>query len=108
MQQNDSAGRRKAIEELFERQSETLFAFLRLHTPLREDAEDILVETFTVALAEEKFADLCEAEQTAWLWRVARNKVVDAFRKANVRRHASLEQAEETICEDETRDPEQM
>lgn len=108
MQQNDSVGRSKAIEELFERHAETLFAFLRRHTPLREDAEDILVETFTVALAEAKFAHLCEAEQTSWLWRVARNKVVDAFRKANVRRNASLEQAEETICEDETRDPEQM
>jgi RNA polymerase sigma factor (sigma-70 family) len=107
MQQNDR-GRSKNIEELFERHAETLFAFLRLHTPLREDAEDILVETFTVALAETKFAHLCEAEQTAWLWRVARNKVVDTFRKANVRRNTSLEQAEETICEDETRDPEQM
>jgi RNA polymerase sigma factor (sigma-70 family) len=108
MQQNDSTGRSNAIEELFERHAETLFTFLRLHAPLREDAEDILVETFTVALAEAKFARLCEAEQTAWLWRVARNKVVDAFRKANVRRNASLEQAEETICEDETGDPEQM
>ena len=108
MQQNDPIARGRVIEELFERHAETLFAFLRLHTPLREDAEDILVETFTVALAETKFAHLCEAEQTAWLWRVARNKVVDVFRKASVRRSASLEQAEETICEDETRDPEQM
>src|SRR5579859_7523350 len=108
MQQNDSIERSKAIEGLFERHAETLFAFLRLHTPLREDAEDILVETFTVSLAETKFAHLCEAEQTTWLWRVARNKVVDAFRKANVRRNPSLEQAEETICEDETHDPERM
>jgi len=108
MQQNDSPGRSTVIEELFERHAETLFAFLRVHTPLREDAEDILVEIFTVALSETKFAHLCEAEQTAWLWRVARNKVVDAFRKANVRRNTSLEQAEETLCEDETRGPEQM
>jgi RNA polymerase sigma factor (sigma-70 family) len=108
MQQNDPIARGRAIEELFEQHAETLFAFLRLHTPLREDAEDILVETFTVALAETKFASLCEAEQTAWLWRVARNKVVDVFRKASVRRNAPLEQAEETICEDETHDPEQM
>jgi RNA polymerase sigma factor (sigma-70 family) len=108
MQQNDPVARGRSIEELFERHAETLFAFLRLHTPLREDAEDILVETFMVAMADTKFAYLCEADQTAWLWRVARNKVVDVFRKASVRHNASLEQAEETICEDETRDPEQM
>ncbi len=35
-------------------------------------------------------------------------EVVDAFRKAALRRNVSLEQADETICEDEGRDPEQM
>jgi RNA polymerase sigma-70 factor (ECF subfamily) len=108
MQQHNAPGSSQVIAELFERHAEALFAFLRLHTPLREDAEDILVETFTVALAETKFAQLGEAEQTAWLWCVARNKVVDAFRKARVRRNISLELAQEAICEDETRDPEQM
>lgn len=108
MQNNDPITRSRTIEALFERHAETLFAFLRLHTPAREDAEDILVETFTAALAEAKFAQLDEPEQKAWLWRVARNKAVDVFRKASVRGNTSLEQAEETICEDETRDPEQM
>jgi DNA-directed RNA polymerase specialized sigma24 family protein len=39
------------MEELFERQAETLFAYLRQHAPTRRDAEDILVETFLRALA---------------------------------------------------------
>ena len=108
MQYDDPTAKGRAIEELFERHAETLFTFLQLHTPLREDAEDILVETFMVALAETKFAHLSEAEQTSWLWRVARNKVVDVFRKARARRNASLEQSQEAICEDETHDPEQM
>src|ERR1700686_1827914 len=99
MQQNNSIEKSKAIECVFELHAERLFAFLRVDTPVREDAEDILVETFTVALAETKFAHLCEAEQTAWLWRVARNKVVDAFRKASVRRNMPLGQVDETICE---------
>jgi RNA polymerase sigma-70 factor (ECF subfamily) len=60
------------------------------------------------ALAETKFLHLSDMAQNAWLWRVARNKVVDAFRKAAFRRNVSLEQVDETICEDETRDPEQM
>jgi RNA polymerase sigma factor (sigma-70 family) len=96
------------MEELFEQHSEKLFTYLRQHIPSREDAEDILVETFMAALAETKFAHLSETAQTAWLWRVARNKAVDAFRKATFRRTVPLEQAAETICEDEAQDPEQM
>lgn len=108
MQPNDPSTRGRAIEELFEQHGEKLFAFLLTHTLSREDAEDILVETFTVALAETRFTQLCESEQTAWLWRVARNKVVDEFRRASVRRKASLEQTDEPISEDERHDPEQM
>lgn len=108
MQQSDPIARGKAIEELYEQHAETLFAFLRLHTPLREDAEDSLVEIFTVALAETKFMSLGKAEQTAWLWRVARNKAVDVLRKASRRRDVSLEQAEEILSEDATCDPEQV
>ena len=95
------------MEELFEQHSEKLFAYLRQHTPSREDAEDILVDTFMAALAEVKFAHLPPSGQVAWLWRVARNKNVDAFRKATLRRSVPLEQADETFCEEEARDPEQ-
>lgn len=108
MQQQSPTSSGQAVEELFEQHSEKLFAYLRQHTPAREDAEDILVETFMAALAETKFAHLSETAQIAWLWRVARNKVVDTFRKTTARRNVPLEQASETICEDEARDPEQV
>jgi RNA polymerase sigma factor (sigma-70 family) len=106
LQQQSPTG--QAVEELFEQQSEKLFAYLRQHTQSREDAEDILVETFMAALAETKFGHLSEAAQTAWLWRVARNKVVDTIRRATSRRTVPLEHAGETICENEARDPEQV
>jgi RNA polymerase sigma-70 factor (ECF subfamily) len=96
------------MEELFQRHAEKLFAYLRLHAPSREDAEDILAETFMAALAETKFRHLSDVAQVAWLWRVARNKVADAFRKAAFRRNISLEQVRETMYEDEERDPELM
>jgi RNA polymerase sigma-70 factor (ECF subfamily) len=60
------------------------------------------------ALAETKFTHLSATAQIAWLWRVARNKAVDAFRKVSTRRNVPLELASETICEDEARDPEQV
>ncbi len=108
LKQSDPITSSRTVEELFERHSETLFAYLRQHTQTREDAEDILVEAFLTALADTKFAHLSEAIQVAWLWRVAHNKIVDAFRKATVRRNMSLEQADEAISEDETQDPVQM
>jgi RNA polymerase sigma-70 factor (ECF subfamily) len=98
----------QTMEELFEQHAEKLFAYLRLHTPSREDAEDILVETFLAALTETKFIHLSAMAQVAWLWRVARNKASDAFRKAAFRRNVSLEQVDQTMYEDETHDPEQM
>ena len=108
MQKQRPPTRGQAVEELFEQQSEKLFAYLRQHTSSREDAEDMLVETFIAAMAETKFAHLSETAQVSWLWRVARNKAVDAFRKATARRNVPLELAGEKICEDEARDPEQM
>lgn len=89
------------MEELFERHAEKLFAYLRQHTTSREDAEDILAETFMAALAEAQFLHFSETAQVAWLWRVARNKVADAFRKAAFRRHVPLEQVAESVYEDE-------
>ena len=108
MRHQSSTGESRTVEELFEQQSEKLFVYLRQHTASREDAEDIMVETFMAALAEPKFVHLPVSGQIAWLWRVARNKVVDAFRKATLRRNLSLEQADETAFEEEARDPEQV
>jgi RNA polymerase sigma factor (sigma-70 family) len=108
LQQQSPVSRGQTVEELFEQHSEKLFTYLRQHTQSREDAEDILVDTFMAALADAKFAHLSETAQVAWLWRVARNKVVDAFRKAIFRHNVPLEQANETICEEEARGPEQM
>lgn len=107
MRHHNLTGNGQTVEELFEQHSEKLFAYLRQHAPSREDAEDILVDTFMAALAEAKFAYLPASGQVAWLWRVARNKVADTFRKATVRRSVPLEQADETPCEEEARDPEQ-
>jgi RNA polymerase sigma factor (sigma-70 family) len=108
LQQQSPVSSGQTVEELFEQHSEKLFTYLHQHTQSREDAEDILVDTFLAALAEEKFAHLSTSAQVAWLWRVARNKVVDAFRKATFRRNVPLEQADEALCEEEARDPEQM
>jgi RNA polymerase sigma-70 factor (ECF subfamily) len=110
MQQHSPASVGATTEELFERHSATIFTYLRQHTRSREDAEDILVDTFLAAMEDRKFARLPESSQVAWLWRVARNKTVDAFRQAAARPGMSLEleQGDEMISEDEAQDPEQV
>jgi len=95
-------------DRLYERYAAAIFTYLRQHTRSREDAEDILVDTFLAAIENEQFAQLSEQAQVAWLWRVVRNKVVDAFRRASVRHSVPLELVAETLLEDETRNPEQM
>jgi RNA polymerase sigma-70 factor (ECF subfamily) len=64
---------------LFQQDAPSLLAYLRQHTT-REDAEDLLHEIFQAALEKPQFSQLNEAQQTRWLWRVARNKTVDIYR----------------------------
>ena len=106
MRHQSSTGSGQTVEELFEQHSEKLFAYLRQHTPSREDAEDILVDTFMAALAEAKFAQLPPSGQVAWLWRVARNKVIDVYRRAKTRQSVNIDQMTEHLFEDEVFSPE--
>ena len=66
-----------------------------------------MVEVFLGALENEKFATLPEKAQQAWLWRVAKNKLVDGYRRIRHRQqHITLEQVAEHLYEDETASPE--
>ncbi len=68
------------ITEVLKREQSRLFNFIRRRVPDRSDAEDILQEVF---------AELVEANRllmpiehvTGWLFRVARNRIIDLFRK---------------------------
>ncbi len=97
-----------AIAVMYQRHAPVIFAYLCRHTASREDAEDLLLEVFLAALEHSKFAVLGESEQQSWLWAVARNKVVDHYRRST--RHASvnLMQAAETVFENEELAPEQV
>jgi RNA polymerase sigma-70 factor (ECF subfamily) len=104
---NQITGEGEAADVLYERYAAAIFAYLRKHSRSREDAEDILEDIFIAAMENEKFAGLSEQIQVAWLWRVARNKVADAFRRSAVRQNVSLEMVTETLCEDDAQVPEQ-
>ena len=94
------------IDDLYRRHSPALFAFLRQHTVSREDAEDLLLEVFIAALEYQGFAALPVKHQLAWLWRVARNKTIDSYRKNARRPVLALEQIADQLYTDEELAPE--
>lgn len=73
---------------LYKQQAPAILAFLYRQTASWEDAEDILVEVFTNSLEQPHFATLNKTEQLKWLWKVARNKVADHYRR--LKRHPDV------------------
>jgi RNA polymerase sigma-70 factor (ECF subfamily) len=78
-----------SLAVLYQRFAPVLFAYLYRHTSSREDAEDLLLEVFLAALEHTGFAALSAKEQESWLWSVARNKMIDHYRRAT--RHPGVQ-----------------
>ena len=70
------------ISEAIAQEQPRLRNFIRRRVPDREDAEDILQDVFSELV--EAYRLMKPVEQvTAWLFRVARNRITDLFRKKN-------------------------
>jgi len=81
------------ISEAIERERPRLRNFIRRRVPDQSDAEDILQEVFSELV--EAYRMMKPLEQvTAWLFRVARNRITDLFRSK--KREASKEPAATT------------
>lgn len=97
------------VARLYERHAPALFAYLRQKTAAREDAEDILAQVFVAAIEQGEIDGLDERAQAAWLWKVARNKLVDAYRRSRLRQGMDLNQFTDLLYdEDERHAPEQV
>jgi RNA polymerase sigma-70 factor (ECF subfamily) len=93
------------VARLYEQHGPALFAYLSHQVSSHEAAEDVLVEVFMAALETNRFVQMSEKEQVSWLWRVTRNKAVDAFRRSQVRRGLDLSAAADYV-DDKERSPE--
>jgi RNA polymerase sigma factor (sigma-70 family) len=94
------------IALLYSKYAPGLLGYARMHVASQEDAEDLVVEVFLAAIENARFATLPERMQQLWLWRVARNKVIDVYRRAKTRQNVSLDQMTEHLFEDEVFGPE--
>lgn len=95
-----------AISVLYQRHAPGIFSYLRQHIPSREDAEDLLVETFLAACESPSFNTLSEERQRPWLWRVVRNKVADYYRSPAHRQMINVDELADVIYTDEASAPE--
>lgn len=73
------------IATLYQRYAPALFAYITRHSATVSDAEDILADVFIGALRADLSA-MSADEQRAWLWTVARYKVIDLYRQARRQR----------------------
>lgn len=96
------------LSELYQRHAPAILHHLQLHLPAREDAEDLLVDTFLAAFENKNFQELAENRQRLWLWRVARNKVVDYYRASSRRQMVKLDEVADEIFYDADLEPEQL
>ncbi len=77
----------RLLTETVNKEGRKLFEFIRKRVPETEDAEDILQDVF-IELTENLRVDNVIERVSGWMYRVARNKIADLFRK---RRTESLE-----------------
>jgi RNA polymerase sigma factor (sigma-70 family) len=90
----------RSVAEAFVRQRERLRGFIRRRVPDPSDAEDILQDVFSELVESTRL--LMPVEQVgAWLFRVARNRIIDRFRRKRHEPTVRLSDADdETVLAD--------
>ena len=82
------------ISEVVKREQGRLGSFIRRRVPDPRDAEDILQDVFS-SLVEANRLLMPIEHVTAWLFRVARNRITDVFRKSRPQNFSDLDAAGE-------------
>ncbi len=94
--------------DLYQQYAARLFAYAYQQIASREEAEDIVIETFLSVLQNKHFATFSEERQEAWLWTVIRNKVVDYRRRTLRRPSLPIAWLTEPLYADNEQGPEQI
>lgn len=96
--------RDRRISEIFAEEGARLRNFIRRRVPNEADAEDLLQDVFYEVTVASRLAEPVE-RWGAWMFRVARNRIIDLFRKKKTERLGSeqvavSEEGEELLLED--------
>ena len=77
-------GDSEAIVAFYKTYSPQLYRYLRKKLPNKEDAEEVLNDIFLAAIDELAFFEKKSSIKT-WFFKIARNKVVDFYRKRKIK-----------------------
>lgn len=93
--------------KLYQQHAPVLLTHLIINLPSHMDAEDVLIDVFVTALEQQALlSTLSFEEQRLWLWRVARNKRIDYYRRVARRPAVTLDEVAETLYEENEHIPE--
>jgi RNA polymerase sigma factor (sigma-70 family) len=92
---------------LYQRYWLTIFTAICRHISSQEDAEDILLDVFLVAIEYDALLKMSPNHQEAWLRRVAYNKCMDFHRHAKQRSLVPLKEQMEHFFDDDSYSPPQ-
>jgi RNA polymerase sigma-70 factor, ECF subfamily len=96
--QRTRSGERDAFGLLFERRRDLVLAFLMKRTRNPEIAMDLMAETFAAALlALAESPPLISGSAAPWLLTIARNNLIDSYRRGRVESAARLRLALEPV-----------
>lgn len=95
------------FELFYQQYASPLLDYLRTRTRTLEDAEDILVDVFLATRQAPQIGNETPRGQFAWLRQVARNKLVDFYRRGSRAQAIPLEHAWNLADPETARDPEQ-
>lgn len=83
----------RQITETYAREASRLRNFIRKWVPQEADAEDVLQDVFYEFVAAQRLVEPLR-EAGAWMFRVARNRIADLFRRRGARREDPFERDE--------------
>ena len=102
----EKSGEDYPLAALYQKYAPVILSYLDRRIAIKEDAEDLLLEVFLVALENQMWTTWTDGDQLAWLRRVARNKLVDHYRRSARHPVALLQETQEALDEDEELLPE--
>lgn len=100
-----AGGSAAALEQLYDRYAATVLAVSLKVTGDRSVAEDVLQETFWRVWRSAATFQPQRGSFTGWLFRIARNLAIDAFRKSSVRPQSVPDAGESESVLDRMADP---
>jgi len=89
-----------AFEELYECYVSQVYAYVRYRVDSATEAEDLTAAIFERVLAKIETFRSDESRFAAWLWRIARNAVIDHYRKQRLRRHLPLQEIASPVSDE--------